>query len=189
MKIIDTKLPDLKIVEPRVFEDHRGYFFESYNEARYKEAGLDYDFVQDNESRSVYGVIRGLHYQLAPHAQTKLIRVVEGEILDVAVDIRFHSPTYGQWFSIRLNADEKKQLLVPRGFAHGFAVLSRHATIQYKCDNLYHPESDRGILYNDPKLNIDWGIKAVDAIISNRDKVHPSFEKAEKNITYSQKSS
>ncbi len=185
MEIIKTKIPDLLIIKPKVFEDERGYFFESYNERVFQEKGIDLDFVQDNESKSGYGVIRGLHYQLTPYSQTKLVRVIEGKVFDVAVDLRHDSPTYGQWSGIELSAENKIQFLIPKGFAHGFSVLSKSATFIYKCDNLYNPEAERGISYNDPSLNIDWRIQPGKAIISPKDRIFPSFKESEKNFKYS----
>lgn len=185
MEIIKTKIPDLLIIKPRVFEDERGYFFESYNEKIFRKKGLDLSFVQDNESKSGYGVIRGLHYQLAPYSQTKLVRVIEGKVFDVAVDLREDSPTFGQWSGIELSADNKIQFLIPKGFAHGFSVLSKSAVFIYKCDNLYNPEAERGINFNDPFLNINWRIAPDKAIISPKDKVFPNFKEAEKNFKYS----
>ena len=165
MNIIETKMPGLVVLEPKVFEDDRGYFFESFNDATFKKAGLNYNFVQDNESMSSYGVVRGLHYQLAPYSQAKLIRVLEGKIFDVAVDIRQNSPTYGQWEGFEISGENKRQLLIPRGFAHGFSVLSEKVVFLYKCDNRYFPEADRGINFNDPNLGIDWGIDPEKAIV------------------------
>ncbi len=185
MEIIKTKIPDLLIIKPKVFEDERGYFFESFNEKVFQEKGIDLDFVQDNESKSGYGVIRGLHYQLAPYSQTKLVRVIEGKVFDVAVDLRQNSPTYGQWSGIELSAENKIQFLIPKGFAHGFSVLSKSATFIYKCDNLYNPEAERGISYNDPSLNINWRIQAGKEIISAKDKIFPTFKEAEKKFKYS----
>lgn len=184
MQVIKTEFPDLLIIEPKVFEDSRGYFFESFNSIKFQELGIDITFVQDNESKSSYGVIRGLHYQLSPYAQTKLIRVVSGKILDVVVDIRQNSPTFGKHFSIELSSDNKTQLLVPKGFAHGFAVLTETAIVSYKCDELYNPEAERGIRYNDPKLVIDWKIDNEKAIISSKDRVHPELINAEMNFLY-----
>lgn len=184
MKLIDTKLRDLFIIEPKVFEDERGYFFESYNGSKFLEKGIDIQFVQDNQSKSSYGVLRGLHYQLNPHAQTKLVRVLEGAIWDVAVDIRKGSPTFGEWFGIELSADNKKQLLVPQGFAHGFSVISQTAVVLYKCDQFYNPSSERGILFNDPALKIDWKIPEAKVILSAKDKVHPLLDNADYNFTY-----
>lgn len=157
------------ILEPRVFQDSRGYFFESYHKEALKKHGLDQEFIQDNQSRSAHGVIRGLHYQLAPHAQTKLVRVTEGSIFDVAVDLRQDSPTFGRWFGVELSADNFLQLLIPKGFAHGFSVLSDHATLYYKCDHYYHPQSESGVRFDDPDLEIDWRIDPAKAIISDKD--------------------
>lgn len=182
MNIIETGIKDLLVLEPKVFEDNRGYFFECFNEETLKNNELNYHFVQDNQSRSSYGVIRGLHYQLIPEAMAKLVRVLEGKIFDVAVDIRKNSSTFGKWFGIELSADNKKQLLIPRGFAHGFSVLSEYATVFYKCDYFYRPNSERGIIYNDNFLNIDWRIPANDATISERDKKMNTFDKAEMNF-------
>lgn len=173
MPFITTEFSGLMVFEPRVFEDSRGYFFESFNDRIFREAGVDTQWVQDNQSSSSYGVIRGLHFQLPPNAQTKLVRVLHGEILDVVVDIRKGSPTYGKVFSIELTAENKKQLLVPRGFAHGFSVLSPKAEVLYKCDGFYSKESEGGIIYNDPALNIDWRIPADEAIVSEKDMVLP----------------
>ena len=184
MKIIKTEIPDLLIVEPKVFEDERGYFFESFSEKHFKDNNIDIRFVQDNESKSQYGVIRGLHYQLAPFAQTKLIRVIKGKIYDVAVDIRKGSPTYLKWFGIELSENNKQQLLVPKGFAHGFSVLSEKAIIQYKCDEFYNPEAERSIAFNDQSLNIDWKVEEGKAIVSPKDKIAPSLEMAESNFVY-----
>jgi len=183
MDVVKTDIPDLLIINPKVFGDSRGYFFESYNEQKFIEKGINYQFVQDNESLSSYGTIRGLHYQLAPFAQTKLVRVITGRIYDVAVDIRENSPTFGKWMGVELSEDNKKQLLVPKGFAHGFSVLSEKATVFYKCDNFYNPDSERGIYYNDPKLNIDWKIESTQAIISAKDKMNPEFDQAEMNFS------
>jgi len=184
MNIVDTKFPDLFILEPNVFEDARGYFLENYNQKKFEEKGISYTFIQDNESKSCKGVIRGLHYQLAPYAQTKLIRVIVGSILDVVVDIRKGSPTFGQHFSVELSEENKRQLLIPKGFAHGFSVLSDTVIVNYKCDAFYQPNAERGILYNDPELNIDWRTNLKTALISAKDKVHPVFSKAEINFLY-----
>jgi len=184
MKIIETKIPDLLIIEPRIFEDGRGYFFESYNKSAFANERLQFDFVQDNQSKSDYGVIRGLHYQIMPHAQTKLVRVLSGRIYDVSVDIREGSPTYGQWVGVELSEDNKKQMLVPRGFAHGFSVLSETAVVFYKCDDFYHPGSDRGIIYNDKSLNIDWKVDVAKITISDKDLQHPNLENSESNFVY-----
>jgi len=184
MNIIKTGFSGLFILEPKVFKDERGYFFESFNNKIFTEAGINVNFIQINESRSISGVLRGLHYQLEPYAQTKLIRVVLGEILDVVVDIRNSSPTYGKWFKLLLSEDNKKQLLIPKGFAHGFTVKSPTAIVLYKTDNLYHPESERGIIYNDKSLNIDWETGNSEIIISEKDKMLPLFGEAEKNFVF-----
>ena len=170
MQIQKTDFSGLFIIKPTIFEDSRGYFFEGYNKNVLKEYGINYDFVQDNQSKSSYGVIRGLHYQEEPYAQTKLIRVISGKILDVVVDIRKNSPTFKKTFSIELSEQNKNQLLIPKGFAHGFSVLSKTAIVFYKCDQFYNKQSERGILFNDPQLNIDWKIKPEDQIISDKDK-------------------
>jgi dTDP-4-dehydrorhamnose 3,5-epimerase len=172
-----TFIKDLIIFEPRVWEDERGYFFESYNRQTFEAAGISTQFVQDNQARSAKGVLRGLHYQTGEFAQAKLVRVIEGEVLDVAVDLREDSDTYGQWLSIRLSAENKKQLFVPRGFAHGYVVLSETAEFAYKCDNFYHKRHESGIIYNDPTLNIDWEISGIELIISDKDKTLPFFGK------------
>lgn len=184
MKIIETPIPGLLVIEPRVFADERGYFFESFSEKKFAEGGLISQYVQDNESKSRRGVIRGLHYQLAPYAQTKLIRVVEGAVFDVAVDLRKGSPTFGQWFGLEVSAEKKNQLYIPKGFAHGFSVLSEYAVFSYKCDSLYHPESERGIRLDDPKLNIDWKVPVEEAVISEKDLKHKFFDEAEMNFIY-----
>lgn len=184
MKIIDTPICDLYIVEPSVFEDSRGYFFESYNLQKFTELGIANQFVQDNQSYSKYGTVRGLHYQLAPFAQAKLVRVLHGNILDVAVDIRKNSPTYGKVFSCELNDKNKHMLFVPRGFAHGFSVLSPSATVLYKCDNFYRADAERGIRYNDPDLSIDWNIDVNEAIVSAKDNVLPLFNNIESNFVF-----
>lgn len=173
MPFVKTDIPGLLVFEPNVFEDSRGYFFESYNEKTFQKEGIDTRWVQDNQSSSTYGVIRGLHYQLPPFAQAKLVRVLKGKILDVVVDIRKGSPTFGKVFSQKLSAKNRKQLYIPAGFAHGFSVLSAKAEVLYKCDNFYNKESEGGIIYNDPALAIDWGIPEADAIISDKDKVLP----------------
>lgn len=182
MNITETGLKGLLIIQPNIFTDSRGYFFESFNQNRFQAAGITFVPVQDNESRSSKGVIRGLHYQLNPHAQAKLIRVVEGKIFDVAVDLRRESHTYGKWFGVELDSETKKQLYVPRGFAHGFSVLSTIAVIQYKCDNIYNQASERGINLNDPFLNIDWKTGESESIISEKDLKAPDFREAEKNF-------
>ncbi len=186
MPFIKTEFSGLIIIEPTVFKDSRGYFFESYNEADFKAAGIDNRFVQDNQSQSAYGVIRGLHYQLNPHAQAKLIRVLSGAILDVAVDIRKGSPTYGKVYSLELSAENNKQLLIPAGFAHGFSVLTETAEVIYKCDAFYNKESEAGIAWNDASLDIDWKIPADKAIISEKDQNHPSIVNCKNNFVFEQ---
>jgi len=186
MPIIQTDFPGLIIFEPTVIKDSRGYFFESYSERVFQEAGINTRFVQDNQSKSSFGVIRGLHYQLNPHAQTKLVRVLSGAILDVAVDIRTGSPTYGKAFSIELSSENNKQLLIPKGFAHGFSVLSETAEVMYKCDAFYNKESEAGIIYNDASLNIDWQIPADKAIISEKDQQQPLLVNCKNNFVFEQ---
>lgn len=171
-----TGIEGLIVVNPKVFKDDRGYFFESYNERLFKENGIDANFVQDNQSFSTFGTIRGLHSQLGDHAQAKLVRVLDGEVLDVAVDVRPGSKTFGQHFSVKLSAENNKQLFVPRGFLHGFSVLSETAVFAYKCDNFYNKESELGVMYNDSSLAIDWMIEEKDQLISDKDKVNLSFE-------------
>ena len=179
MRIIETGLNDCFVLEPMVHIDSRGYFLETYNEEAFKsKLGLEIEFVQDNESKSSIGVLRGLHYQKDAYSQTKLIRVVKGKILDVAVDIREKSSTFGKHIAVELSEDNKKQLLVPRGFAHGFVVLENETIVNYKCDNLYNKASEAGIIYNDPTLNIDWILPESDLIISEKDLVLPRFESA-----------
>jgi dTDP-4-dehydrorhamnose 3,5-epimerase len=184
MPFTEVGIPGLLVFEPAVFADSRGFFFESYNEKIFSAQGLDIRFVQDNQSKSEYGVVRGLHYQLNPYAQTKLVRVLVGRILDVAVDIRRNSPTYGQVFSIELSAENKKQLLIPQGFAHGFSVLSETAEVMYKCDNFYNKQSEGGILLDDSTLNIDWGIPADKMILSDKDKSNKKFSDIEVNFDF-----
>ena len=175
MNIIQTPIEGLLIIEPRVFNDARGYFVETYNEQRYREAGIDTVFVQDNQSCSTYGVVRGLHFQKPPYSQAKLVCCTVGRVLDVAVDLREGSKTFGQWFSVELSEENKRQFFIPRGFAHGFSVLSETAIFTYKCDNLYHPEAEGGILLSDADLNIDWKIPEEARIISTKDTNHPLF--------------
>lgn len=184
MPFLKTDIPGLLVFEPNVFEDNRGYFFESYNEKIFQNNGIDFRWVQDNQSSSTYGVIRGLHYQLPPFAQAKLIRVLKGKILDVAVDIRKGSPTYGKSFSQKLSAKNKKQLFIPAGFAHGFSVLSEKAEVLYKCNGFYNKESETGIIYNDAELNIDWQIPAEQAIISEKDKTLPSLAQCKNSFEF-----
>lgn len=178
MPFVQTGIPDLVIYEPRVFNDDRGYFFESFSSRTFEAEGYNRPWVQDNQARSTYGVIRGLHFQHEPHAQTKLIRALEGSILDVVVDMRKNSPTYGKVFTIELTAENKLQLLVPKGFAHGYSVLSETAEILYKCDNLYSKESEGGIRFDDPALNIDWRIPVDKAILSPKDLILPVLAEA-----------
>jgi len=183
MNIIDTSIPDVKILEPKVFGDHRGYFMESYNKKLFAELGLDYHFVQDNQSLSrEVGVIRGLHFQLNPKAQLKLVRAVRGAIYDVVVDIRKGSPTYGKWTGVILSEYNNRQLLVPKGFAHGFCTLVPDCIVAYKVDEFYSPEHDGGILWNDPALGIDWPTSA--PILSDKDTKHPTLAKADLNFVY-----
>lgn len=176
MPFSETGIPGLLIFEPKVFQDSRGHFFESYNTQTFLQQGINIKFVQDNQSKSCYGVIRGLHFQNPPHAQSKLVRALAGRILDVAVDIRTGSPTFGKVFAIELSAENKKQLFIPAGFAHGFSVLSEVAEVMYKCDNYYNKESEGGIIYNDPALNIDWQIPADKAIVSEKDLINAPLE-------------
>lgn len=182
MPFKETGFNGLKIFEPIVFSDSRGYFFESFNEATFRNEGIDVQFVQDNESKSVRGVVRGLHYQLNPKAQAKLVRVLHGEVLDVVVDLRKNSATFGRQYSILLNGENKKQLFIPRGFAHGFAVLSDTCIFQYKCDNVYSKELERGINILDTILGIDWMLKPEEMIVSDKDSVQPSFIESEHNF-------
>ena len=175
MPFIDTGFRDLVVFEPMVYDDSRGFFYEAYNQKIFGGAGVETQFVQDNQSRSTYGVIRGLHYQVPPFAQAKLVRTLIGSILDVVVDIRKGSPTFGKVFSIELSAENKKQLFVPAGFAHGFSVLSEAAEVLYKCDQFYSKTCEQGILYNDPALQIDWKVPLDQAIVSDKDLVLPVF--------------
>lgn len=176
MNITPTEFDDLYIIEPTVFEDSRGYFFESFHQKKFEDAtGIQCQFVQDNQSCSAYGVIRGLHLQVPPMAQAKLVRVLKGEVLDVVVDLRKGKATYGKSYSVHLSGDNKKQLFIPRGFAHGIAVLSDEAEFFYKCDNYYSPENERGIIYDDASLNIDWKIDAEKRIISDKDQKNLAF--------------
>lgn len=173
MEVIKTNIDGVVIIEPRIFKDSRGYFFESYSKREFDEKVRSIDFVQDNESCSTYGVMRGLHFQRPPFAQSKLVRCVKGRVLDVAVDIRKGSSTYGQHVAVELTEDNHRQFFIPRGFAHGFAVLSDIAVFQYKCDNYYHPEADGGISIQDESLGIDWRIDPTKAILSEKDTKHP----------------
>ncbi len=179
MTVTETQLQGCFIIEPKVFEDQRGYFFETFNQNRFNELiGTEVNFVQDNESASTKGVLRGLHYQMGDYAQAKLVRAIEGVVLDIVVDLREDSKTYAQHFSLELSASNKTQLFVPKGFAHGFIVLSDTAIFSYKCDNYYNKASEGGIIYNDPQLNIDWRLPESEFIISEKDLELPTFEKA-----------
>jgi len=175
INVIKTDIEGVVIIEPKVYGDERGYFFESWSQKDFDEQVRPINFVQDNESKSCYGVLRGLHFQKGEHSQSKLVRVVKGRVLDVAVDIRKGSPTFGKHVSCELTADNHRQFFIPRGFAHGFVVLSEEAIFQYKCDNLYAPQSEGSIIWNDPELGIDWKIPAADVILSAKDKLHPTL--------------
>lgn len=175
MNVIKTKIDDLVVIEPNVWGDRRGYFFESYNKEKQVAHGIEYNWIQDNEAFSEKGVLRGLHYQKAPFGQAKLVRVAHGEVLDVVVDIRKDSKTYGETFSIILSGTNKKQLLVPRGFAHGYIVLSKTALFLYKVDNVYNQKAEEGISYDDPSLDIDWILKNDEIMLSDKDKLNPTF--------------
>ncbi len=184
MKIITTPISGLIVIEPKVFTDARGYFYESYNQKSFENEGIKNIFVQDNQSKSNKGVLRGLHYQLEPFAQAKLVRVISGSVFDVAVDIRKGSPTFGQWFGEILSAENKKQMFVPRGFAHGFLVLEDNTEFFYKCDNFYSKEHDRGIKFDDPAIGIDWNFPLENLILSDKDKTAPLLKDAEYNFVY-----
>ena len=174
MAVIKTAIEGVYIIEPTVFGDERGYFFESYNEERFRsETGIDVHFVQDNESRSKRGVLRGLHFQKKQYAQAKLVRVVQGKVLDVAVDIRRGSPTFGKHIAVELSGDNHRQLFIPKGFAHGYVVMEDDTVFQYKCDEFYHPEAEGGIAWNDPDIGIKWGVAESDITLSEKDKRHP----------------
>ena len=182
MKIIKTPIEGLLVFEPRVFSDNRGYFFETFRSEYFEELGLQNTFVQDNESKSSRGVVRGLHYQIEPYGQAKLVRVISGTVYDVAVDLRKESSTFGKWFGVELSEENKKQLYIPRGFAHGFSVLSETAIFSYKCDGYYQQNAERGILYNDPVLNIDWKLADNEIVVSEKDLQSNSFREAEINF-------
>lgn len=173
MKITKTALDGVVIIEPQVFEDARGYFFESWNKAKMEEAGLNYDFIQDNQSKSCYGTIRGIHFQKGEFSQAKLVRVLQGTVLDVAVDLRKDSKTFGQHVAVELSAENNRQLMIPRGFGHGFSVLTPTAVFAYKCDNVYNRASEAGIRFDDPALGIDWKVKPEEAVLSDKDKILP----------------
>jgi len=179
MNVKETKLRGCFIIEPTVFEDERGYFYESFHQKKFLEqVGIEVNFIQENQSLSIHGVLRGLHYQKGEYAQAKLVRIIKGSVLDIVVDIRLDSPTFGEHFSIELSSENKKQLFIPRGFAHGFVVLSNEAEFFYKCDNFYNKESEGGIIYNDSTLNIDWKLPKNELIISDKDIILPTFDKA-----------
>lgn len=184
MKVISTEIEEVKIIEPAVFGDHRGYFFESYSQKEFEEKVCKTTFVQDNESKSKYGVLRGLHFQKEPYAQAKLVRVVQGSVLDVAVDIRKGSPTFGKHVAVELNDENKRQMFVPRGFAHGFVVLSKTVVFQYKCDNYYAPEAEAGIAWDDPVLEIDWKVDAEAVLLSEKDKKNPLLSESDALFEY-----
>ena len=176
MNVIETDIDGLVIIEPRVFGDSRGYFFESFSERDFKREVADVDFVQDNESKSSYGVVRGLHFQKPPYAQAKLVRVVKGKVLDVAVDLRKESPTFGRYVAMELSEENHRQMFIPRGFAHGFSVLSEEVIFQYKCDNYYAPQSEGAVAWDDPDLDIDWKIPAEKVLLSDKDRKHPRLK-------------
>ncbi len=186
MNVIKTKIDGLVIIEPKIFKDQRGYFFESYSQKIFEEQVCKTVFVQDNESKSTYGVLRGLHFQKPPYAQSKLVRVIIGKVWDVAVDIRRGSPTFGQYVGVELSETNQRQFFIPRGFAHGFVVLSEEALFQYKCDNYYAPESEGSIIWNDPTLGIDWKIDEKDVFLSSKDQKHPTFLEIEDFFNYNQ---
>ncbi len=179
MEIVTTAIEGVVLLKPRIFGDERGYFFESYSQREFEKQVCRTVFVQDNESKSCYGVVRGLHFQKPPYAQSKLVRVVKGRVLDVAVDIRKGSPTFGKHVSVELSEENKRQFFIPRGFAHGFAVLSEEGVFQYKCDNFYAPESEGALAWDDPELGIDWRIPAEQVILSEKDRHHPRLGEAE----------
>ncbi len=186
MEVIKTELEGVVILEPRLFKDDRGYFFESFSQREFDEKVRPVKFVQDNESKSVYGVLRGLHFQKPPFAQSKLVRVIQGAVLDVAVDIRVGSPTYGKHVAVELTAENHRQLFIPRGFAHGFSVLTDEVVFQYKCDNFYAPQSEGAIAWNDPALGIDWRIPEASVILSEKDKHHPLLKDLPETFYYSE---
>lgn len=179
MNVIQTAIPEVLIVEPKIFGDNRGYFFESWNREVYEQNGIRAEFIQDNESKSRFGVLRGLHYQAAPYTQAKLVRVIQGAVLDVALDIRKGSPTFGKHVAVELSGENKRQLFVPRGFAHGFVVLSEEVIFAYKCDNKYMPSHERGIAFDDPALGIDWQVKVASFVLSPKDTENPLLKDAE----------
>lgn len=184
MKIHKTEIPGVLIIEPKIFYDKRGYFFESYSQKEFDEKVAPIRFVQDNQSKSSFGVVRGLHFQKGQHSQSKLVRVIEGKVLDVAVDMRKGSPTFGKHVAIELDAESQKMFFIPRGFAHGFSVLSESAVFQYKCDNLYAPESEGAIAWNDGDLGIDWKVPEEQAVVSEKDRCNPTFKESEYFFDY-----
>ncbi|MBP5137027.1 MAG: dTDP-4-dehydrorhamnose 3,5-epimerase [Paludibacteraceae bacterium] len=184
MELIETPIPDLYVIKNRLFADDRGYFTEAYNRQTFEKAGLKFDFCQDNRSKSSYGVVRGLHFQLNPKSQTKLVSCIQGKVYDVAVDIRQGSPTFGQWYGVELSEENNLQFLIPQGFAHGFSVLSETAVFTYKCDNFYAPELEGGISYDDPSLGIDWHLPADAIIKSEKDSKHPLLKDLKTNFIY-----
>lgn len=185
MEVFETSIPEVILFKPQVFQDNRGSFFESYNQNKIKEIGIDAVFVQDNQSFSSKGVLRGLHYQTGVYAQAKLVRVIQGSVYDVAVDIRLGSPTYGKFFGAILSGENQKQLFIPRGFAHGFIVLEDHTIFAYKCDNFYHKASEGGIVWNDATINIDWRLDSKDILLSDKDIILPTLENCINDFNYS----
>ena len=179
MKVIQTAIPGVVIIEPRIFNDERGYFFESFSQRDFNQEVREIHFVQDNESKSSYGVLRGLYFQKTPYAQSKLVRVIKGSVLDVAVDIRKGSPTFGQHVAVELTGDNHRQFFIPRGFAHGFSVLTDEVVFQYKCDNFYAPQAEGALAWNDPDLHIDWRLPEADVILSEKDRHHPRLKDAD----------
>lgn len=186
MNVIETEIPGVVVIEPRVFEDPRGYFFESFSQRDFDSQVREVKFVQDNESKSSYGVLRGLHFQKPPHAQSKLVRVVKGSVLDVAVDIRKGSPTFGKYVAVELSEQNHRQFFIPRGFAHGFVVLTDEVVFQYKCDNFYAPQSEGAVAWNDPDLNIDWKVPADKILLSDKDGRHPLLKDADWLFDYNE---
>ena len=184
MEVIKTAIEGVFIIEPRLFKDDRGYFFESFSQRKFNEKVRKVNFVQDNESKSSYGVLRGLHFQKPPYAQSKLVRVIKGAVLDVAVDIRKGSPTFGKYVSVELTEDNHRQFFIPRGFAHGFSVLTDEVIFQYKCDNFYHPEAEGAIVWNDTELKIDWKIPIEKITLSEKDKAYPNFMDQDFHFNY-----
>ena len=185
MEYIETEIQGVYIIKPKVFFDARGYFYEAWKQDEFEQNVGKINFVQDNESKSCYGVLRGLHFQKPPHAQSKLVRVVKGKVLDVAVDIRRGSPTFGRYVAVELSEENHRQFFIPRGFAHGFVVLSEEAVFQYKCDDFYAPQCEGAIAWDDPDLGIEWGIPMEDVILSEKDKAHPGLKDAAELFDYS----